>query len=167
MQSKECFMQIVNVDIEINNHEIITRRQENNFYFFNLFNVSKSILILTAINRKIIKMWHVRLNHFEKQNLIKFAQMSQNMNFSKFLFFDVYVLCVIGQTQMTFYKIFIKLKKHFLNLIHSDVRKFFLKISNDVKYWITFHCDLDKQSHVSFFVSKKKCFKHFSIIKTK
>ena len=56
LQRKECFMQIVNVDIEINNHGIMTRRQKSNFYFLTLFNVFRSILILAAINSETIKM---------------------------------------------------------------------------------------------------------------
>ena len=48
-----------------------------------------------------------------------------------------------------------KLKKHFLNLIHNDVQKNFLKVSNDVKYLIIFHCDFDKRFRVSFSRAKK------------
>ena len=47
---------IYNRDAKINNRAIITRCKKNNFYFFNLFNVFISTLILAPINSETIKM---------------------------------------------------------------------------------------------------------------
>ena len=57
---------------------------------------------------------------------------------------------------MKLHKAFMKSNKHSLNLLHSDVQRFFSKISNDAKYLVIFHCDFDKRLHVSFFRIKEQ-----------
>ena len=65
LQRDGCPLKIVPEEIEIGNYGIIARRQDNNLYILNMWNVSEAALALAAINSESIKMWHARLGHLE------------------------------------------------------------------------------------------------------
>ena len=144
LQRDGCPLKIVPEGIEIGNYGITARRQDNNLYILNMWNVSEAALALAAINSEAIKMWHARLGHLGNQNILKLAGMSKGMDLTKPPPQDACPPCTIAQSQVE-----PQPGKHPLNLIHSDVQGPFPEALTGAKYMVTFLCDFDKRSHVT------------------
>ena len=149
LQRDGCPLKIVPEGIEIGNYGIIARRQDNNLYILNMWNVSEAALALAAINSEAIKMWHARLGHLGNQNILKLAGMSKGMDLTKPPPQDACPPCAIAQSQVEPHRAPIQPGKHPLDLIHSDVQGPFPEALNGAKYMVTFLCDFDKRSHVT------------------
>ena len=56
LQRDGCPLKIVPDGVETGNYGITARRQDNNLYILNMWNVSEAALALAAINSEAIKM---------------------------------------------------------------------------------------------------------------
>lgn len=161
LQREGCPMKIVPQGIEIGQFGIMARRQENNLYILDLFNVPQSAVALAAVNSEALKMWHARLGHLGEQNVTKLASMSQGMDLTKPPPKDACEPCAIAQTTVEPHKAPMEPGKHPLDLIHSDVQGPFKEAPNGAKYLVTFHCDFERRSHVALLRAKSGVFQAF------
>ncbi len=146
----------------IENQDIIARKRVNNVFFFELWkhvnydfiitfivdNLVETLVKNSAVNKKILNIWHARLKHLKKQNLRRLAKMSKKMNLIKSVanknFCESYI--VIKQKTES-HNNFVILDKHSLNLIWSDFVQSFI-FNDKIKYFVTFLCDFIKRSMI-------------------
>jgi hypothetical protein len=177
----------------VEDQDIITRKRVNNVFFFELWkHVSYSFVITFivdtfkqisqivdldlivfesidsrfSVNKTILNIWHVRLEHLREQNVRRLAKMSKRMNLIKSIVDrDFCESCIIIKQKIESHNNFVIFDKHFLNLMWSDFVE--LSIFNDkTRYFVTFLCDFIKQSVIYVLRVKSntfEAFKHFQL----
>ncbi len=92
--------------------------------------------------------------------------MSKNMNLIKFVVHKKSCeFCIVIKQKFESHKRFVIFDKHFLNLMWSDLVKFFV-LNDKIKYFVTFLCDFIKRSMIYVFRVKLntfEVFKHFQL----
>ncbi len=168
--------------------DIITRKRVNNVFFFELWkHVSYSFVITSivdnleqisqivvfesidsrfSVNKTILNIWYVRLEHLREQNVRRLTKMSKEMNFIKSIVDRNFCeSCIIIKQKVESHNNLVIFDKHFLNLVWSDLVE--SSISNDkIRYFVTFLCDFIKQSVVYMLRVKSdtfEAFRHFQL----
>lgn len=73
----------VSEGIEIGNEKILARLVNNNLYIPELADSVFPSTTLRAINEDTIQLWHSRLRHLGKPNVLWLAKMSKGIDLSK------------------------------------------------------------------------------------
>ena len=74
---------IVSGGIEIGANKVIAKFMSNNLYFITTFPQSiLSFSAFIALNPHTVNMWHSRLGHLGKQNVVELARMSKGIDLS-------------------------------------------------------------------------------------
>jgi hypothetical protein len=98
-----------------------------------------------SMNKEILNIWHVRLNHLKKQNVRRFVKMSNEMNLIKFVANKNFCeSCIVIKQKIKLHNNFVILDKHFLNLMWNDLVQFLI-FDDKIKYFVTFLCDFIKR----------------------
>ncbi len=188
-----CSMTYKSEMFTVENQDIIARKRVNNVFFFELWeHVSYNFVITSivdtfeqisqivdfdlivfesidsrlSVNKTILNIWHVRLEHLREQNVRRLAKMSKRMNLIKSIVDrDFCESCIIIKQKIESHNSFVILGKHSLNLVWSDLVEF--SIFNDkTRYFVTFLCDFIKRSVIYVLRVKSdtfEAFKHFQL----
>ncbi len=173
-----CFMSYKSSLFTIENQDIIAKKRVNNVFFFELWkyvsynfiitfivdNLVESLVNDFSINKKILNIWHARLEHLKKQNVRRFVKMSNEMNLIKLVANkNLCESCIVIKQKAESHNNFVIFDKHFLNLVWNDLVRFFI-FNDKVKYFVTFLCDFIKRSIIYVLRVKSNtfdAFKHF------
>jgi hypothetical protein len=166
-----CFISYKSSLFKIENQDIITKKRVNNVFFFELWKHVNYNFIITfivdnlvesfvksfiesfiesssAINKKILSIWHVRLKHLKKQNVRRFVKMWNEMNLIKFVANKNFCeSCIVTKQKIESHNNFVIFDKHSLNLMKSDLVQSFV-FNDKIKYFVTFLCDFIKRSMI-------------------
>ncbi len=177
----------------VEDQDIIAKKRVNNVFFFELskhvsysfvitfivdifeqisqivdldFIVFESIDSRFSMNRTILNIWHVRLEHLREQNVRRLTKMSKRMKFIKSIIDrDFCELCIIVKQKIESHNSLVIFDKHSLNLVWSDLVE--LSIFNDkTRYFVTFLCDFIKRSVIYVLRVKSdtfEAFRHFQL----
>ncbi len=138
LQREGCLLAIVSGRIEIGNEKILARLVNNNFYFSNLADSVFFSTALAAINVDTLQLWHSRLGHLGKSNVLRLATMSKGIDHSKPPPADACPPCARSGMKVESHKDPIKPGKALLDLIHSDVHGLFPQSYDGAKYFVSF-----------------------------
>jgi hypothetical protein len=159
----------------IEDQDIITRKRVNNVFFFELWkhvnynfiitfivdNLVETFVKDSAVNKKILNVWHVRLKHLREQNLRRLAKMSKRMNLIKFVADEnLCESCIVIKQKAESHNSFVIFDKHLLNLMWSDLVQSFV-FNDKIKYFVTFLCDFIKRSVIYVLRVKSDTFDAF------
>lgn len=106
-------------------------------------------------------MWHSRLGHLGKQNVVKLAGMSDGMNLSLPPPSDACIPCARGTLQVETHIDAPIPSQGRLDLVHSDVIGPFPPAVNGAQYVVSFLDDDTKKSKVSFLKRKSEVLQAF------
>jgi hypothetical protein len=102
----------------------------------------------SAINKKILNIWHARLKHLREQNLRRLAKMSNKMNLIKSVANKNFCKsCIVIKQKVESHNNFVILDKHSLNLMWSDLVQSFV-FKDKIKYFVIFLYDFIKRSMI-------------------
>jgi hypothetical protein len=98
-----------------------------------------------SVNKKILNIWHTRLEHLKEQNMWRFVKMSNEMNLIKLIANkNSCESCIVIKQKIESHNVFVIFDKHSLNLMWSDLVQFFV-FNDKIKYFVIFLCDFIKQ----------------------
>ncbi len=83
-------------------------------------------------------MWHSRLGHLGKQNVVKLASMSEGIDLSQLPLSDAFIHCARSPLQVEIHIDPPLPGQGRLDLVHSDVIGLFPPTSNGIRYVVTF-----------------------------
>lgn len=137
----------------------------NNLYLITTLSLRiLSFFAFLALNPHTVYIRYSHLGHLEKQYIVKLTIMFTCITLSKILFSDACIFYAydILQFERHIDNLFPGYGR--LDLIHSDIIKWFSSISNRIWYIITFFDDNTKESEVDFFKGNLKYFINFNAI---
>ncbi len=160
----------------VENQNIITRKRVNNVFFFELWKHVNYNFIVTfivdnfamstnesriTINKNILNVWHVRLEHLREQNVRRLVKMSKRMNLIIFIADKNFCeSCIVIKQKVESHNSLVIFDKHFLNLMWSDLVQSFV-FNDKIKYFVTFLCDFIKRSVIYVLRVKSNTFNAF------
>jgi hypothetical protein len=160
----------------VENQDIIARKRVNNVFFFELWkHVSYNFIVTSivdnlamssdesriTINKNILNVWHVRLEHLREQNVRRLVKMSKKMNLIIFIANKNFCeSCIVIKQKIESHNNFVIFDKHSLNLMWSDLVQSFV-FNDKIKYFVTFLCDFTKRSVVYVLRVKSDTFDAF------
>jgi phosphoribosylanthranilate isomerase len=163
----------------VEDQDIITKKDVNNVFFFELWKHVSYNFIVTfivdnfamssdeskiMINKNILNVWHARLRHLRKQNVRRLVKMSKRMNLIKLIANkNLCESCIVIKQKVESHNNFVVLDKHLLNLKWSYLVQLFV-FNDKIKYFVTFLCDFIKRSVIYVLRVKSNtfdAFKHF------
>ena len=95
-------------------------------------------------------MWHLRLSHLGKQNVVKLAGMSDGIDLSLLPPSDACIPCTRGTLEVEPHTDSPISGQERLHLIHRDEIRSFPPAINGAQYFVSFLDDDTKESEVSF-----------------
>ena len=153
---------IVSGGIEIGANGVIAKFMSSNLYLITtLPRTTMSFSAFTALNPHTVDMWHSRLGHLGKQNIVKLAGMSEGIDLSQPPPSDACAPCARGTLQVETHIDAPLPGQGRLDLVHSDVIRPFPPASNGTRYVVTFLDDDTKESEVCFLKRKSEVFQAF------
>lgn len=128
--------------------KILARLVNNNLYIPDLADSVFPLTILAAINQDTIQLWHSRLEHLGKQNVLRLATMSKGIDLSKPPPTDACPPCAKTGMKLETHKDPIEFEpgKAPLDLAHSDVHGPFPQSYDGAKYFVIFLDDWEYHS---------------------
>ena len=125
---------IVQEGIEIGSTGVIAKFMSSNLYLLTTFPQTKtSFSAFIAQNAHTMDMWHSRLGHLGKQNIVKLAGMAKGMDLSQPPPSDACIPCARGTLQVETHTGATRPGQGRLDLVHSDVMGPFPPAHNGVK----------------------------------
>ncbi len=148
LQREGCPLAIVSEGIESGKEKILARLANNNLYIPDLADSVFPPTALAAINQDTLQLWHSRLGHLGKPNVLRLETMSKGIDLSKPPPTDACPPCVkIGMKAET-HKDPIEPGKALLDFIHSNVHGHLPQSYDGDKYFVSFLEDRDKSSDI-------------------
>lgn len=143
LQREGCPLAIVSEGIESGKQKILARFANNNLYIPDLADSVSPPTALAAINQDTLQLWHSRLGHLGKPNVLQLETMPKGIDLSKPPPTDACPPCVKIGMKVETHKDPIEPGKAFLDLIHSNVHGHFPQSYDGVKYVVSFLEDRD------------------------
>ncbi len=113
-------LSIIDNEISIDNKGMFACLVENNLYILDIAGLSG--FAFPSINKETLGIWHLRLGHLGRQNIIKLAKgMANGIDLTKHLPHCVGEPYSIGNLQAVAYRDRIEPGLEPLDLVHSDV----------------------------------------------
>ncbi len=138
---------------------------ENNLYIFDTISFQHSLSSLATINPKTLKLWHSRLGHLGKQNILRLTTMSNRIDLSISPPTDACFPCSKAKMHVQPHQDKIKPGQFLLDLIHSDVSGPYPPSCSGAKNYATFFDDYDKTSEVVLLSSKDGVLSAFDLFR--
>ena len=121
LQREGCPPAIVKEGIEIGEHKVLARLVNNNLYIPDLADSIFPPTALAAINQDTLQLWHSRLGHLGKQNVLRLTTMSKGIDLSKSPPNDACIPCAKTGMKVETHKDHIQPGRAPLDPIYSDV----------------------------------------------
>ena len=156
LQKEGYALKIVSAGIEIGPNRVLAKLIENNLYVLDTISFQLSLSSFAGINPETLKLWHSRLGHLGKQNILRLTTMSEGIDLSKPPPTDACPPCSKAKMHVEPHQDKIEPGQFLLDLIHSDVSGPYLPSCSRAKYYVTFLDDYDKTSEVVLISSKDR-----------
>ncbi len=161
MHREGCTLTIIPGGIEIGTTGVIAKFMSSNLYLITTLPWTTPFSAYTALNLHTVDIWHPRLGHLEKQNVVKLVGMSDGMDLSLPPLSDTCIPCTCGTLQVETHTDSPIPGQRRLDLVHSDVIRLFPPAINGARYLVSFLDDDIKESEVSFLKRKSKVLQAF------
>ncbi len=153
---------VVSGGIEIGTNRVIAKFMSSNLYLIiTLPQSTLSFSAFIALNYQTVDMWHSRLGHLGKRNVLKLAGMSEGINLSQTPPSDACIRGAHGTLQVETHIDPLFPGQSRLDLVYSNLIRPFLPTSNGTQYVVTFLDEDTKESEVDFPRRKSEEFQAF------
>ncbi len=147
---------------EMGTNRVIAKFMSSNLYLITtLPQTTPPFSAYTALNPHTVHMWHSRLGHLGKQNVVKLVEMSDGMDLSLPAPSDACIPCARGPLQVEPHTDSLIPGQERQDLVHSDVIGPFPSAINGARYVVSFLDDDTKESEVSFPKQKSEVLQAF------
>lgn len=157
-------LKIVSQRVETWASGVIAQFMSSNLYFITIFSLPTIFFsAFTALNPYLLDIWYSRLGHLRKQNIVKWAEVSEEVYLSQPSSSKAYAPCACVTLQV---------KNHInsplsntdkQDLIYSDAIRPFSPTFNEIQYVIIFRDDDIEESQVCSLKQKSEVFQAFQI----
>ena len=127
---------------------------------------SVKIKILTMKIKTSIQFWHDRMKHLGYKNLMKLNHLTDEINIVDLILEEICDDCMIERQQRKMNRTFKTRANAFLNIVYSNLRKFFSLTRKNERYYVIFKNDFTNVIWTYFMKIKDMTFQKFRKFKS-